>query len=148
MTFGPQMDVKGRKHLFHDAGLGEIFAKTLYRRGVGNLLADVQPEKTGKGVPIKNLKLGRVVRQVVERLEHEDFEQQNDIVPLGPSIGLSIFVPRLLECRAKHLPLNRLVELGKRIAVLVDFVQAVLQIKEAGLNHRWSPSSKVVASAF
>lgn len=82
----------------------------------------MQPEKTGKGVPIKNLKLGRVVRHVVERLQIEDFEQQNDIVPLGPSIGLPIFAPGLLECRAQHFSVKRLVDLGKRTAVLVDFV--------------------------
>jgi len=134
------MRIEGRKHLLHDTGLDEVFPKTPDGGGIRDFLADVQTEKTSEGVPVEDLKFGRVVRQVVQRLQNENFEQQDDIVPLGTNIGLPVFVPSLFERRTKHLPVDRLVDLGKRVAVLVDFVQSVLQVKKAGLDHGWSPS--------
>ena len=97
-----------------------------------DILADVQTEKTPKGVPVENLKFGRVVRQVVQRLQNENFEQQDDIVPLRTNSGLLVFVPSLFEFRAEHLPLNRLIDLGKRIAILVDFVHRSCRSKKPG----------------
>ena len=143
-TVVPKVRIEGGKQLLHDAGIDEIFPKTPDCGGIGNLLADVQTKKATKGVPVENLKLGRVVRQIVQRLQDKNLEQQDDIVPLRANSGLSTLVPSLFKRWTKQLPVDRLVDLGKRIAVLVDFVQSVLQIKKAGLDHGWSPSGEVV----
>ena len=94
-TVGPEVCVEGRKQLLHDAGLDEVFAKTPDRGGIRDFLADVQTEKTPEGVPVEDLKFGRVVRQVIQRLQNENFEQQDGIVPLRTNIGLPVFVPSL-----------------------------------------------------
>ncbi len=143
-TVVPKVRIEGRKQLLYDAGLDEVFPKTPDGGGVGDLLADVQTKKATKGVPVENVKLGRVIRQIVQRLQDKNLEQQDDIVPLGTNCGLPTLVPGLFKRRAKHLPVDRLVDLGKRVAVFVDFVQSVLQIKKSGLDHGWSPSGEVV----
>ena len=58
----PQVRIEGGKQLLHDAGIDEIFPKTPDSGGLRNLLTDVQTKKAAKGVPVKNLKLGRVIR--------------------------------------------------------------------------------------
>jgi hypothetical protein len=42
--------------------------------------------------------------------------------------------------KLSFVEIDRLVDLAKRVAVLVDFVQSVLQVKKAGLDHDRPPS--------
>lgn len=143
-TVVPKVRIEGHKQLLHDTRLDEVFPKTPDGGGIGNLLADVQTKKAPKGVPVENLKLGRVIRQIVQRLQDKNLEQQDDIVPLRTNRRLPTLVPSLFERRTKQLPVDRLVDFGKWVAVFVDFVQSVLQVEKAGLDHGWSPSDEFV----
>ena len=82
-----------------------------------------------------SMEYARIIRQVVQRLQDENLEQQNNIVPLRPYSGLPALITGLFERRTKQLPVDRLVDRGQRVAVLVDFVQSVLQVKKARLDH-------------
>lgn len=88
-TVVPEMRIEGRKQFLYNAGLDEVFPKTPDGGGIGNLLADVQTKKAPKGVPVENLKLGRVIRQIVQRLQDENLKQQDDVVPLRPDRRLA-----------------------------------------------------------
>ena len=102
-TVGPEVGIEGRKQILHDAGLDEVFPKTPDGGGVGNFLADVQTKKAPKRMPVENLKLDRVIRQVVQRLQDKNFEQQDDVVPLWADSGLPALVSGLFKGRTKHL---------------------------------------------
>jgi len=134
------VSIEGRKQFLRDAGLDEVFPKSPDGGDIWDFLADVQAKKATKGVPVEILRFGRVIRQIVQRLQDKNFEQQDDIVPLRPNSGLPAFVPGLFERRTEHLPVNCLVDLGKRVAVFVDFVQSVMHVEKAGLDHSWPPS--------
>lgn len=62
------MRTESRKHLLHYTDLDEVFPKTPDAGGIRDFLTDVQTEKTSEGVPVEDLKFGRVVRQVLQRL--------------------------------------------------------------------------------
>ena len=113
------MGIEGRKQFRHNAGLDEVFPKTPDGGGVGYFLADVQTQKAPKRMPVENLELGRVIRQIVQRLQEKNFEQLDDIVALRTNCGLPALVPDPFKRRTKHLPVDRLVDLGKQ----VDLVQ-------------------------
>jgi hypothetical protein len=134
-TVGTEVGVEGCKEILDNPCLAQVFSEAPDGRGVRDLAADVQPEKTPEGMPVKYLKLGRVVRQIVQRLQDEDFEQQDDIIPLRANIGLTILVPRLFERWPENIPVNRRVDLGKWVAVLVHLVKPVLEIEKSCLNH-------------
>lgn len=80
--------------------------------GIRNFLTDVQAKKAPKGGPVENLKLGRVIRQVVRRLQDKNFEQQDDIVSLQTNSGLSVYIPGLFKRQTKNPLVDRLVDLG------------------------------------
>ena len=100
-TIGSEVRIEGGKQLLHNTGLDEVFPKTPDGGGIRNLLTDMQPKKAPKRMSVENLKLGGVIRQVVQRLQDKNLEQQNDIVPLGTNTGLPAFVSGLFKCRTE-----------------------------------------------
>jgi hypothetical protein len=137
---GSKVGVKGHEQFLDYPGLSQVFPKSPDRCCIRNLAADVQAEEATEGVPVKDLKLSRIIRQIIQRLQDEDLKQQNDIVSLWPNIGLPAFVSSPFKAWAENLPINRFVYLGKRIAVFVDFMKPLLEIEKSWLDHGWSPS--------
>ena len=90
--------------------------RQMWRRPIPfDLLTGAQTKKATKGVPVEDLKFGCGIRQIVQRLQNKNLEQQDDIVPLRTNIGLSTLVSGLLKCLTKHLSADRLVNLGSRV---------------------------------
>jgi len=145
-TVSLEVGVKGHEQFFDYCGLDQVFPESPDRCGIRDFAADVQAEKTTEGVPVKDLKLGRVIRQIVQRLQDKNFEQQDDIVAPWPNIGLPALVPSPFKAWAENLPINHFVYLGKRIAVFVDFVKPLLEIEKSWLDHDWSPSGVLVGA--
>ena len=138
-TVGTEVSIESRKQLLHDAGFDEVFPKSPNGCGVRDFLADVKAKKATKGVPVENPK----PVELYDRLYNDcriRILNSRMIVPLRTNSGLPVFVPGLFKRWTKHLPVDRLVDLGKRVAVLVDFVQPVLQVEKAGWDNGWSLS--------
>ena len=105
-TIGPEMSIKGRKQLLNHTSLLQVFTKKPERGRIRNLLADVQTQKTAKGMPVKNLKLGRVIRQIVQRLQDKHFEQQMNSkmtsYPFAPALD-SRFLSRAFSNAGRNI---------------------------------------------
>ncbi len=56
-------------------GLHEMLPEQPDRLGIRDLVAKAKPQKPHKGKPAVDHKLGLVIRQIIERLQHQDFEQ-------------------------------------------------------------------------
>ena len=56
--------------------------------------------------------------------------------PFAPTIGLTSFIPSFFQGWTKHLPVDRLVNLGQQVSILVYSVLYVPRIEKAGLDHR------------
>jgi hypothetical protein len=60
------------------------------RFGVGNLVAEPQPEEAHEGKPVLDLKLGLIVRETVERLQHHDLEHHHRIKGWPGQFGFKV----------------------------------------------------------
>jgi hypothetical protein len=130
-----KVEVKSIEQLFNNSFHNQVFPESPDCCGIRNLATNVQSKKTPEGVPVKYLELCRIIGKVVQRLKNQDFEKQNSVVAFGSYIGLPLLATNLFEFWAKNLPVNSFIYLGKRISLLVDFIESVFEIKKSGLNH-------------
>ena len=103
-----------------------------------NLAADGQPQEADERDAVEYLEFDLVVGEVVQRLQHEYFEHHHRVVALGACGGLAVFVADGFEFRSEDIPVDDLVESGKRVAVFIDFIETKVDVEES-VDHGNTP---------
>jgi hypothetical protein len=101
--------------------------------GVRHPVAKAQSQKPHEGKPVGNDKFGLIVGQAIQRLQHQNFEQQNRCLGRTPALGSIRALQSLRQRLVKYTPANDRIQLLQRLArsaqPLIPLVQIPKQIE-------------------
>src|SRR5262249_10221458 len=99
---------------------------------------ELQIEKAHERYAVADQVLSPIVREIVERLQHQDLELQDRVIGLAAGIALALLGLRLrhgLDVSTEILPWHDLLDRFQRIAQSANRLQPALNIEKALLPH-------------
>ena len=131
------MLVEAVEQLLDQPGLGQLLAEQPQRRGVRNAVLDREPRKRENDSRSRT-DIPLLVRQIVERLQHQHPEHQDGIERLPAGAALLELVRcehHRLDLGAKALPRDETINGFERIAPRRQGFQALIGIEKSQLPH-------------
>src|SRR5262249_26065184 len=119
-------------------GLRQRLAKQPDRRGIRHRVLELQIEKAHERYAVADQVLSPIVREIVERLQHQDLELQDRVIGLADGVALALLGLRLrhgLDVSTQILPWHDLLDRFQRIAQSANRLQPALNIEKALLPH-------------
>jgi len=128
-----KMLVEQGEQIAFEFRLGHRVLEDPDRVGVGDAVAEREPEEPHERDAVEDLEFGLIERQIVKRPEDRDFEHQNGVV--RRTTGFSFLTRRTdrFEQRSKHIPIDGLIESHERIARFAESVESELPIEKSCL---------------
>jgi len=80
------------------------------------------------------LELGLIVREVVQRLQHQHLEHQGHVVRLAPGVALALLVVNHFQQGAERLPVDDAVQPTQRVTQLLQSCQPIFLVEKAWLH--------------
>jgi hypothetical protein len=139
-SFRPQagldkVTIKQSKQLANRYLLRQCLPKQPDRLLIRNKHLIPKTKKPLEHMAIKYLKPRLLVGQVVQALQHQNFEHQNVYVGRTPGVALPLFAKRFVDNRLKTVPIDGFVQFLKRIPHLTELGKSVLNVKKANSSH-------------
>src|SRR4030043_682702 len=126
------------KGFLNHPNLGQLLPKQPEGLGIRNVISQRQIQKPHKRETIPNLKLRLLVRQIVQRLKNHHLDHQHDVKGFSTRVGFALFVSHHFQKRTKQFPVHHCLNLGERIASVVQLLKTYLPIQQTGLHHLFS----------
>src|SRR5438876_5525755 len=99
---------------------------------------ETQIEKAHERYAVADQVLSPIVREIVERLQHQDLELQDRVIGLAAGVAIALLGLRLrhgLDVSTEILPWHELLDRCQRIAQGANRLQPALNIEKALLPH-------------
>src|SRR5262245_30303370 len=126
------------KQFVDQPGLRQRLAKQPDRGGIRHWVLEVEIEKAHERYAVADQVLSPIVREIVERLQHQDLELQDRVIGLAAGVALALLALRLrhgLDVSTEILPWHDLLDRFQRIDQGADRLQPALNIEKARLPH-------------
>src|SRR5215472_5297478 len=133
-----KMLAEALKQLVDQPSLRQRLAKQPDRRGIRHRVLELQIEKAHERYAVADQVLSPIVREIVERLQHQDLELQDRVIGLAAGVALALLGLRLrhgLDVSTQILPWHDLLDRFQRIAQSANRLQPALNIEKALLPH-------------
>ena len=130
-----QVRIEAREQLPDRARTGELFPEQPNRLRVRHPVMQAEPEEAHERQAILDLELGRIVRQRVERLQHQDLEHEDRIIGRATALRSVRAGKCPNQWTPKNLKLDQLRELDQRVAGLGQRPIPFIEIEEPRLTH-------------
>src|SRR6266581_1984998 len=133
-----KMLAEALKQLVDQPGLRQRLAKQPDRGGIRHRVLELQIEKAHERYAVADQVLSPIVREIVERLQHQDLELQDRVIGLAAGVALALLGLRLrhgLDVSTEILPWHDLLDRCERIAQGANRLQPALNIEKALLPH-------------
>src|SRR5256885_548333 len=114
-----KMLAEALKQLVDQPGLRQRLAKQPDRGGIRHRVLELQIEKAHERYAVADQVLSPIVREIVERLQHQDLELQDRVIGLAAGVALALLGLRLrhgLDVSTEILPWHDLLDRFQRIA--------------------------------
>src|SRR6266550_1106982 len=133
-----KMLAEALKQLVDQPGLRQRLTKQPDRGGIRHRVLELQIEKAHERYAVADQVLSPIVREIVERLQHQDLELQDRVIGLAAGVALALLGLRLrhgLDVSTEILPWHDLLDRFQRIAQSANRIQPALNIEKALLPH-------------
>jgi len=130
----PQLPIKSIEQLFHQPMTGQLLPEQPEGLGIRYAILRCKPQKTLERQAIPHLKLGLVVRKVVQGLQHQHLEHPHRIPGLAACMAFAGLLVDFLQQRLEGIPVHDPVQSRQRIPQLFQFSKSVFLVEEARLH--------------
>src|ERR1700688_2523272 len=144
IALGLEMLVEQHEQLGDQSSLCQRLAEQPHSGRVRHRVLEPEVQEAHEREPVADQVFELLVSQIVQRLQHQDFEHQDRVVGLAAGGALPLLrlgTRHRLDLRTKALPRNCRLDQLKRIAFGADRLEPLVEIVEPHLPHSWSPSA-------
>ncbi len=129
------------KGFVNHPGLGQVLPKQPIGLGVRNVISQRTIQESYKRETIPNVKLGLLVRKILQRLENQNLEHQYDLKRFPTRTGFEFFVSHNFQDRKNQFLVHFCLNAGERIVPIIQLLETNLPMQQTGLHHHGSDAS-------